>query len=71
MRSGPLDGAAVRLEGASADQPDRRRRPHVQQGCVFVDSSGRLGAAIALGAVEIQGGNGVLAIRAFKGRSTV
>jgi hypothetical protein len=62
---------AVSLEGSPADQPDRYHGPHVQQGCVFVDRGSRLSAAIALSAVEIQGGHGMLAVGAFEGRSAV
>lgn len=49
------------LECASTAKLNRRRRAQMQQRCVLINRGRRLGAAVALGAAEIEGSDTVLA----------
>jgi hypothetical protein len=74
MRSWSHDDTAEsgqNLKSAPADQPDWSLRSHVQKGRMLINSGSRLGAAIALCAVEIQCGHAMLAVRTFEGGPAV
>ena len=56
---------------AAATQLDWHPRPHVQCGRMLIDRSCRLGAAVAIRVVEIQGGDAMFTEGAFEGGAAV